>query len=167
MTPPEAFPEPIRTREGQPREKLARGTARGQTVPLGLSWVELPELHGQRCCAPPTMDEATVDHTCDHLDVRALDSRRVRWSVSVGDEIEVGTVLARCTLPSMSPSLEGASAPGLEIRSDHKGELVQRLLEEGELMTEGGTRRGQCVLWRAGLRLGALSRWPRSGCLDF
>lgn len=90
-------------------------------------------------------DGATTDQMCEYQAVHALDGRRVRWSVEVGDEVDVGTVMARCTLPSMSPGLEGASAPGLEIRSDHKGTLVQRLLQEGELIAENGSRRGKYV----------------------
>jgi hypothetical protein len=42
-------------------------------------------------------------------------------------------------------TVAGASAPGLEIRSDHKGTLVRQLLQEGELITETGARRGECV----------------------
>ena len=43
-------------------------------------------------------------------------------------------------------AVAGASAPGLEIRSNHKGTLVKQLLQEGELITESGTRRGECVV---------------------
>ena len=60
-------------------------------------------------------------------------------------QVEVGTVLARCSLPSMSPGLEGASAPGQEVPSAYKGTLVRRLLDEGELIAENGPRRGPCV----------------------
>ena len=91
-----------------------------------------------------TMDEdGTVEQLCEYADARALDGRRVRWCVGVGDEVEVGTVLARCTLPSMSPGLEGAST--VEIRSGHKGTLVRQLLREGEVVAETGPRHGECV----------------------
>ena len=90
------------------------------------------------------MDEdGTIEQLCEYADARALDGRRVLWCVEVGDEVEVGTVLVRCALPSMSPGLEGASS--VEIRSGHKGTLVRQLLQEGELVAETGPRRGECV----------------------
>lgn len=90
-------------------------------------------------------EDGTVDLLCQYADVHGLDGRRVRWCVGVGEEVEAGMVLARCTLPSMSPGLDGASAPGVEMRSEHKGTLVKQLLQEGELITEAGARREECV----------------------
>ena len=81
------------------------------------------------------VDDDTTNHCQRHGDAGALESHLVKWHVSVGDDVEVGTLLCRCALPRLSPGLAGTGAPGVEVRSGHKGEVVALLRAEGEIIS--------------------------------
>ena len=70
-------------------------------------------------------------------DAAPVASRIVRWAVQVGDEVEKGTVLARCSLPRVSPPLSGSAAePGVEVKAHHKGTVQRLLIAEGERIAD-------------------------------